>query len=153
MLFGVRTTIGQEKVVIDILQGKVKAEAEDIYSIIVIDTLRGYVLVEAPDEAMVRKLIYKAPHVRGLVKGGMAMKEIEHFLEVKPLTEGIERGDIIEITSGAFKGEKARVIRIDAGKDKITVEIIEAVVPIPITVDASAIRVVQKEEAKTEERK
>jgi transcriptional antiterminator NusG len=149
MLFGVRTTIGQEKVVVDILQGKIKAEEEDIYSIAVIDSLRGYVLVEAPDEAMVRKLIYKAPHVRGLVKGAMKMEEIEHFLEVKPLTEGIERGDTVEITSGAFKGEKARVIRIDAGKDKITVEIIEAVVPIPITVDASAIRVVAQDPQNT----
>lgn len=148
MLFGVRTTIGQEKIVIDILQGKVKTEKADVYSITLVDSLRGYLFVEAPDEANVRKLIYKAPHVRGLVKGGMGLKELEHFLEVKPLTAGIERGDTVELTAGAFKGERAKVIRVDVGKEKITVEIIEAVVPIPITVDASSVRIVAKEEKK-----
>lgn len=145
MIFGIRTTIGQEKIVIDILQGKIKAEGEEIHSIIVIDSLRGYLFVEASTEAEVRKLIYKAPHVRGLVKGGMGITELEHFLEVKPLTAGIERGDTVELTSGAFKGEKARVIRVDVGKEKITVEIIEAVVPIPVTVDASNVRVIARE--------
>ena len=71
---------------------------------------------------------------------------------VKPLTAGIERGDTVELTSGAFKGEKAKVIRVEVGKEKITVEIIEAVVPIPITVDASSVRVVAKE-GKVEEKR
>ena len=142
MLFGVRTTIGQEKVVADLLVHKQTQENHDIYSIAVIDNLRGYVLIESGEESEVRKLVYRAPHVRGLVKGGMQMEEIEHFLEAKPMTAEIERGNIVEITSGAFKGEKAKVIRVDEGKDKITVEIIEAAVPIPITVNASNIRVI-----------
>ena len=145
MLFGVRTTIGQEKIVSDILQSKLKSEGEEIYSIAIIDSLRGYLLIEAPNEAEVKKLIYKAPHIRGLVKGQMNIDEIQHFLEVKPLTAGIERGDTVELTSGAFKGERARVIRVDPGKDKITVEIIEAVVPIPVTVNASSVRIVAKQ--------
>lgn len=145
MLFGVRTTIGQEKIVSDIIQSKLKSEGEEIYSIAIIDSLRGYILIEAPNEAEVKKLIYKAPHIRGLVKGQMKIEEIQHFLEVKPLTAGIERGDTVELTSGAFKGERARVIRVDSGKDKITVEIIEAVVPIPVTVDASSVRIVAKQ--------
>ena len=142
MLFGVRTTIGQEKVVADLLVHKQKQEKHGIFSIAVIDNLRGYVLIEADEETEVRKLVYRAPHVRGLIKGGMQMSEIEHFLESKPMTADIERGDIIEITNGAFKGEKAKVIRIDENKDKITVEIIESAVPIPITVNAANIRVI-----------
>lgn len=145
MLFGVRTTIGQEKIVSDIIQSKLKSEGEEIYSIAIIDSLRGYLLIEAPNEAEVKKLIYKAPHIRGLVKGQMKIEEIQHFLEVKPLTAGIERGDTVELTSGAFRGERARVIRVDPGKDKITVEIIEAVVPIPVTVNASSVRIVAKQ--------
>ena len=145
MLFGVRTTIGQEKVVAELLSSKVKAEMLDIYSMAIIDNLKGYMLIEAPSETEVRKLVYKAPHVRGIVKGGMTMQEIEHFFEVKPMTSGIERGQIVELTSGAFKGEKAKVIRVDETKEKITVEIIEAAVPIPITVDDSSVRVINQE--------
>jgi transcriptional antiterminator NusG len=145
MLYGVRTTIGQEKIVADVLENKWKKEKEGVSTIAVIDGLKGYIIVEAANDAEIRKLVYKAPHVRGLVAGAIDMKEIEHFFEVKTMTAGIERGDIVELTSGAFKGERARVIRVDESKEKITVEIIEAAVPIPVTVDAPSVRVVKKE--------
>lgn len=143
MLFGIRTTIGQERLVAETLEKRAKKDP-GVVSLVVIDGMRGYVFAEGGDEADVRKIIQKAPHVRGLVRGAMKPAEIEHFFETKTMTAGIERGDTVEITSGAFKGEKAKVIRIDDSKEKITVEIIEAAVPIPITVGASSIRVVQK---------
>jgi len=142
MLYGVKTTIGQEKVIADLLLHKQKTENANIYSISILDNLRGYLIIEADDETEVRKLTYRVPHVRGIVKGAIKLEEIEPFLESKPMTAEIERGMIVEITSGAFKGEKAKVIRVDENKDKITVEIIEAAVPIPITVNASNIRIV-----------
>ena len=153
MFFGIRTTIGQEKIVADILRSKLKKEEEKITAIAVISGLKGYLIIEAPDESELRKLVYKVPHVRGVVAGEIKLDEIEHFFEVKPMTAGIERGDIVELTSGAFKGEKARVIRVDENKDKITVEIIEAAVPIPVTVDASAVRVIEKQVSEEPEKK
>ncbi len=144
MLFGIRTTLGQEKIVAETLSNKMKHAQEKVSAIAVIDGLKGYLILEAESEADVRKLVYKAPHVRGIVTGVIRPEEIEHFFETKSLTQGIERGDIVELTSGAFKGEKARVIRVDESKEKITVEIIEAAVPIPVTVDASSVRMVQK---------
>ncbi len=139
-LYAVRTTIGQEKTVAESLKTKQKKHGEDIYSIVYIDSFRGYLLIEAESEEEVKKVSYGVPHVKGVVKGEMDYSEVEKFLEQKPLIEGISRGDIVEITSGAFKGEKARVIRVDESKEKVTVEVIEATVPIPITVNASAVR-------------
>lgn len=144
MLFGIRTTIGQERIVAETLSSKMKRATEKVSSIAVIDNLKGYIIVEAESEADIRKLVYKTPHVRGIIAGIIRPEEIEHFFETKSLTQGIERGDIVELTSGAFKGEKARVIRVDESKEKITVEIIEAAVPIPVTVDASSVRMIQK---------
>lgn len=151
MLYGVRTTIGQEKIVAEALRGKMRKEGEDVYSISVIDGLRGYMIIEAANEAEVKKLVYKAQHIRGVISGEIGADEIEHFFETKSLTKGIERGDTVELTSGAFKGEKARVIRVDEGKEKITVEIIEAAVPIPITVDASNVRLIASTEMENKE--
>ncbi|RLG21229.1 transcription elongation factor Spt5 [Candidatus Micrarchaeota archaeon] len=150
MLFGVRVTIGQEKVVAEALKTKMKKEKEDIYSISIIDGLRGYIIVEAANEAEVRKLTYRVPHIKGVIAGAIKSEELEHFFETKSLTKGIERGDIVELTSGAFKGEKAKVIRVDEGKEKVTVEIIEAAVPIPITVDASNVRLIASSEKEEE---
>ena len=108
MFFGIRTTIGQEKIVAEILQSKLKRGEEKISAIAVISGLKGYLIIEASDEAELRKLVYKVPHVRGVVAGEIKLEEVEHFFEVKPMTAGIERGDIIELTSGPFRGEKAQ---------------------------------------------
>lgn len=144
MLFGVRTTIGQEKNAAENLEKRAEREKAPVFAFAVIENMRGYVLVEAEDESVVRKIAFKAPHVRGIIKKAINVLEIAHFFEIKTISGGIERGDIVELTSGAFKGEKARVIRVDESKDKITVEIIEAAVPIPLRVSASAVRVIQK---------
>ena len=146
MLYGIKTTIGQESLVAEMLEGKIKREHENIAAVAVIPGLKGYVIIETDDENELRKLLYKAPHIKKILEGELKFEEIEHFFETKSVTKGIERGNIVEITSGAFKGEKAKVIRIDSAKDKITVEIIGAAVPIPVTVDAGFIRVLQRGE-------
>ena len=51
----------------------------------------------------------------------------------------------MELVNGPFKGEKARVQNIDEGKEEITVELIEAMVPIPVTVKGDSVRVIDKE--------
>ena len=50
-----------------------------------------------------------------------------------------------ELFAGPFKGEKARVQKIDEAKEEITVELFEAMVPIPITVRGDHVRVIEKE--------
>ena len=62
----------------------------------------------------------------------------------------MEVGDIIELTSGPFRGERARIIRIDEGKEEITVELFEATVPIPVTVRGDFVKVIQKKEKEEE---
>jgi transcriptional antiterminator NusG len=144
MLYSIRTTIGQEKLVAEGLEKKAKRAQVPIHAIIAIDGMRGYIFIEAQSKTDVEKIAQKAPHIRGIVKGEVKPGELEHFFEMKTITAGIERGDVVEMTSGAFKGEKAKVLRVDEGKEKVTVEIIEAAVPIPLTVDASSVRVIQK---------
>src|SRR2546426_1651018 len=53
-----------------------------------------------------------------------------------------------EVVAGPFKGEKARVMKIDETKEEITVELFEAMVRIPVTVRGDSVRVLQKEEEK-----
>src|SRR5438034_733792 len=75
---------------------------------------------------------------RGVVKGegestGISFSEIEAYLTPKPIVSGIMEGDIVELVAGPFKGEKARVMKIDETKEEITVELFEAMVRIPVT--------------------
>ena len=73
------------------------------------------------------------------------LEELKPHLTPPPAVSGIEEGNIVEVISGPFKGEKARVQRIDQSKEEVTVELFEAMVPIPITVRGDHVRVLEKE--------
>ncbi len=146
MLFPVRTTVGQESLVVDILSKKIKVDALPVYSIAVIPGLKGYILIEAQDELNARNAIAGASHIKGqgIVKGSVDIKEIGVLLESKPLMKSIKEHDKIEIISGAFNGEKARVMRVNDAKEEVVVELLEAAVKIPVTFKAENIRVLKE---------
>ena len=57
----------------------------------------------------------------------------------------IQERDIVEIISGPFKREKAKVKRIDEGKEEVVVELLEAAIPIPMTLKLDAVKVIRRE--------
>jgi transcription termination/antitermination protein NusG len=144
MIFPVRTTVGQEQFVVDILGSKIKKEDLNIYSIAVVPGLKGYILIEADNEITVRRGITDTPNVRGsgIVKGAVNIEELSGMLEAKPLMKTLEEGQSVEIISGPFKGEKARITRVNAQKEEVTVELLEAAVKIPVTIKAENIKIV-----------
>jgi len=144
--FAVKTTANQERVVANLMEMAARKHDYGIYSILAPKELRGYVIVEAETPDDVIKAIRGLPHVRGIVKGEIKFAEIEHFLTPKKAAEQIKEGDRIEIVSGPFKGEMAIVKRVDEAKNEITVELVDAVVPIPVTVKADHVRVIDKKE-------
>ncbi|MFQ5909263.1 MAG: transcription elongation factor Spt5 [Thermoplasmata archaeon] len=145
-VMAVKTSIGHEKSVADSIAARAKTPKTGIFSVLSPTTLRGYVLVETINPDRLEEMVKGIRRARGLVKGETSFSEIDHFLAPKPLVSGIVEGDIVELISGPFKGEKARVQQIDEGKEEITVELFEAVVPIPVTVRGDSVRVIQKEE-------
>lgn len=146
VIFVVKTTANQERSVANMVAQVVRKDHLDIRAILVPDELKGYVLIEGTNPGDVEQAIQTVPHARTLVKGQSTIEEISHFLTPKPTVTGISEGAIIEITSGPFKGEKARVKRVDEGHEEITVELFDAVVPIPITIRGDTVRVLRKEE-------
>jgi transcriptional antiterminator NusG len=147
-VYAVKTTAKQERTVADNIE-KVIREQKDIRvtAVMVPEELKGYVLVESPDSlARMEQLVELIPHARAVVRGSTSLNEVEHFLVPKPVVSGITEGTIVEIIAGPFKGEKAVVKRIDSGKEEITVELYESMVPIPITVRGDSVRVVERSE-------
>ncbi|WP_089877114.1 transcription elongation factor Spt5 [Halogeometricum limi] len=145
-IFAVKTTARQERTVADMIANR---EEPEIHAVLAPDSLTSYVMVEADNNAVINRVLEEIPHARGLVGDGAAtsgMAEVEHFLSPTPDVEGIAEGDIVELVAGPFKGEKARVQRIDETKDQVTVELYEATVPIPVTVRGDQIRVLDSEE-------
>lgn len=145
MIFTIRTTVGQESLVADILSNKIRKEILNIYSISVIPGLKGYILIEADNEMTIRRGITNTSHVKGkgIVGGEVKIDELDTLLESKPLMKSIKAGQKVELIAGPFKGEKAKVIRVNDTKEEVTVELLEAAVKIPVTISAEHIRVIK----------
>ena len=101
--------------------------------------------VESDKTLDMRHPALKVPNLRGLVEGDVDFDELKSFLSPDQSIVNIEKGSIVELTSGPFKDEKAKVVRIDEAKEDVVLELIEAAVPIPVTVKGDQIRLIQKE--------
>jgi len=152
-IYVIKTTVNQELAVANLMEGAIQEKGKSehgIKAILVPDELKGYVLIEASFSDAIEQIIQNVPHARGLVKGDTSLEEVEHFLTPKPSVTGILEGSIIEIVSGPFKGEKARVKKVDEAHEELTIELFEAMVPIPVTVRGDSVRVLSKEEKEGE---
>ena len=145
-VYVLKTTINQERRVAQTLATRAKRQDAHVLAILSPAELRGYVFVETTDREALERVVRGMPHAKGILKGDTGFSEVEHFLTPKPAVHGIEEGDIVELVQGPFKGERARVQRIDEAKEEITVELFEAMVPIPVTVRGDHVRVLQKKE-------
>ncbi len=148
-IFIVRTTSGRETQVVERLVSRYNHEKENypgIFAIMKPHEIRGYIFVEADSREQVSQLIYGVTYAKGVINEPITIKELEHFFA--PVSEiiNIQKGDIVEITSGPFKGEKAKVRRVNKIKEEVVVELIEAAVSIPITLKLDAVRVIRREE-------
>ncbi len=145
--YAVKTTSKQERAVADAIFRSIERKLVDIRvsSVIVPGELKGYVIIESPEgRGRIQELIEQIPSARSLVPGDTKLEEVQHYLVPKPVVSGIEEGTIVELIAGPFKGEKAVVKRIDLGKEEITVELYESIVPIPITVRGDHVRVIER---------
>ncbi|HHH80208.1 MAG TPA: transcription elongation factor Spt5 [Thermoplasmatales archaeon] len=146
-IFSIKTQIGKEQNVAELINSRVKkSHDKNILSVLVAPELRGYVFVEGYNAELIKKLIKTISYVRGMLEGDIPIQEIEGFLTPASTVEKITEGDIVEMVSGPFRGEMAKVTHIDSTKEEITVELFDSVVPIPITVRGDQVRVVRRKE-------
>ena len=153
-LLVLKTQIDQEKEVTRSLFAKAAQGEKDVYAILSPIGLRGYVFVEGMNTDRLQEKTRDIKKARSFVvkkdSGQMTpaettIEEISPYLVPVSAVVGIEEGDLVELVNGPFKGEKARVQKIDQAKEEITVELVEAMVPIPVTVKGDSVRVIEKE--------
>ena len=143
-VLAIKTSRGYEREVADTLLARAEEKPDVVFALLVPSALRGYVFAEGMSFEAVREMLKGIRKARGLVEGETTLKEVEPLLVPKITVEGFVEGAIVELISGPFKGEKARVKKIDRDKEEITVELIEAVVPIPVTVRGDHVRMLER---------
>ncbi len=144
-IFGLRATANREDQVMDFMSSKLKKEPSNIHAVIRAHGMRGYVFVEAESRNEAEQVTARIPYARGILPQEIAYDEIDHMLEQVKIERNIRKADIVEIISGPFKREQAKVMRVDKTKEEVVVELLQAAVPIPITVKIDAVKVIRRE--------
>ncbi|MFB6159119.1 MAG: transcription elongation factor Spt5 [Candidatus Nanohalobium sp.] len=139
MILTARTTRGREKTAINSMRSKIKGENLDIKAVFHPDDLKGYIFIEGKEQD-IKDLVNDSRNARGVLDEEVDVDEIEKYLSEEQEEIKIEEGDIVEVISGPFKGEEAKIERVDEGNREVTIELVDAAVPIPTTVDIDTVR-------------
>ncbi len=139
MILTARTTRGREKSAINALRSKIKNSDKDIKAVFHPDDLKGYIFLEGK-ESDIKDLSNEVRNINGIIDEEVGVDEIEKYLSDEQEDIKIEEGDEVEVIGGAFKGEEAKITRVDETNREVTIELLDAAVPIPTTVDAEMVR-------------
>ena len=149
-IFVVKTTTGQERNVARLIASKVEISKIPIKALLVPDTLKGYVFIEADGPHIVEEAIAGVRHIRSRIPGLVSFSEIERYIMRKPVIEDLYEDDVVEVTGGPFKGMRAKITRIDKPKGEVTLELLEATFTLPITVHSDYVKLVEKSKTRSE---
>lgn len=146
MIFVIKVTTNKEDRALEMISDKVKKKTLQVFSLTRPHGLRGYIFLEAIDRETAEEAAFNLPYVKGIIGKTLTYEEIKNMLTPNIEQIDINKGDIIEIIGEPFKKEKAKVTRVDKQKGEIVVSLLNAVVPIPVTVKIDNIRIIRKEE-------
>jgi transcriptional antiterminator NusG len=153
MIFVVKVTTNKEDQAFDLIVDRIKRKSLPILSVARPHGLRGYVFIESENREEAESASYDLPYVKGLLLKTIGTEEIKNLIEPEVADINIEKGDIVEIIAEPFKKEKAKVIRIDKAKEEVVVELLEAAIPIPLTIKIDNVRIIRREKSEEEAKK
>ncbi|MBS3076836.1 transcription elongation factor Spt5 [Candidatus Pacearchaeota archaeon] len=150
MIFIIKVTTNKEERAMEMIGDRVRKNSISVYSVIKPHGLKGYIIVEAADRETAEEAVFNLPYVKGIIGKTVSYEEIKNMLEPKTEEMNIAIGDIVEML-GQFKGEQAKVTRIDKQKGEVVVSLLGASVPIPVTVKMDNVKVIRRESEEGEE--
>jgi len=112
----------------------------NIQSILLVDNLKGYIVIEAEGPQEMFAAIQGLRHVKGQLRGELQYSEIENYLIKKSTVSELTVDAVVEIIGGPFKGMKATITRVDHEKEEATVILLDAPYQLPVTVDANYLK-------------
>ena len=150
MIYIVKVTTNKEDKTIEMIKEKIESKSLPVWSIAKPKGLRGYILIESGERDVAEEAVFNLPYVKGILAKTVSYEEIKSIVEPKVAEIHIEKNDIVEIISEPFKKEKAKVTRVDKQKGEAVVTLLQAAIPIPVTVKIENLRILRREDEKEE---
>lgn len=141
-IFIVRVRNGKEKDSSIAFREKAEYNNRQIYTILAIENINGYIFVEGEKHA-VEKTCKDISQFRAKILGKTTLEDLNKHLEPKPTIQGVNVGDIVEIISGPFKGSTAKISSMSVTREEVTVELLDSRITIPIVIHADYVRKIE----------
>ncbi|MEK6928213.1 MAG: transcription elongation factor Spt5 [Nanoarchaeota archaeon] len=151
MLFIIKVTTNKEDKALDMIADRVTKKNLNVYAIARPHGLKGYIILEGEDRDSAQEAAFNLPYVKGIIGKTIEYEQIKNMIEPKAENVNIAVGDIIEIIGQTFKGEKAKVTRLDKAKGEVVVSLLGASVPIPVTVKLDNVKVIRRDSKEEEQ--
>ena len=151
MLYIIKVTTNKEERAFEMITERAQKKELQVFSVVKPHGLKGYLILEAVDRESAEEAAYNLPYVKGILGNNVEYEEIQSMLEPKVEEMNIELDDIVEMIGQTFKGEKAKVTRIDKQKGEVVVSLLGASVPIPVTVKLDNVKVIRREDEEENE--
>ncbi len=145
MIFILKVTTNKEDKAAELIAERSEKKNLGVFCVARPHGLKGYLILEAVDRESAEEAAYNLPYVKGIIGKTVPYAEIQQMLEPKVEDIKIEVDDIVEMISEPFKGEKAKVTRVDKAKGEVVVSLLGASVPIPVTVKLDNVKVIRRE--------
>jgi len=145
MIFIIKVTTNKEERALEMISDRAEKKSLKVYSVVRAHGLKGYIVLESADRESAEEAVFNLPYVKGIIGKTVSYEEIHSMLEPKVEEMNIEIGDIVEIMGQTFKGEQAKVTRLDKQKEEVVVSLLGASVPIPVTVKIDNVKVIRRE--------
>jgi len=145
MIFIIKVQTNKEENAVELISSRAMRKKISIYSVLRAHGVKGYVFLEAEDRKSAEEAVYNLPYVKGIIGRTIEYDEIQGIVEPTATTISIKEKDIVEIIGSTLKGEKAKVLRIDKQKEEVTVSLLGAVVPLPVTIKIDNVKVIRRE--------
>jgi len=150
MIFIIKVTTNKEDRAVEMIAERAAKKNLGVFAAIRPHGLKGYIILEAADRDSAEEAAYNLPYVKGIIGKTVTYEEVKGMLEPKVEDIKIEIGEIVEMTGQTFKGEKAKVTRIDKQKGEAVVSLLGASIPIPVTVKLDNVKVIRREKEEDE---
>ncbi len=151
MIFIIKVTTNKEDKAIEMIGDRIVKKNLSVYCAVKPHGMKGYVILETADKESAEESAFNLPYVKGIIGKTVEYKDIQNMIEPRVEEMNIEVGDIIEIIGQIFKGEQAKVSRVDKGKGEVVVSLLGASVPIPVTVKMDNVKVIRRDEKEKDE--
>tara|TARA_Y100000034_G_scaffold90756_1_gene109364 strand:+ start:245 stop:706 length:462 start_codon:yes stop_codon:yes gene_type:complete len=151
MIFIIKVTTNKEEKAVDMITERIEKKDLNVFSVARPHGLRGYILLEAEDRESAEESVFNLPYIKGIIGKTITYEEIKNMVEPTITSISIKDGDIVEMIGQTFKGEKAKVLRIDKQKEEVVVSLLGAVVQFPVIVKLDNVKVIRREEGEDED--